>query len=120
MNPQPPATDYFLTLDLGHPPLPPAKVEAELTAALSQVRGSATLRAIKVVHGYGSHGRGGATKETVRNWAFQFRRRFRCVIAGESYNIFDADTQELRDECGQAADADLGAANPGITILWVK
>ncbi|MDZ7344205.1 MAG: hypothetical protein ONA90_06785, partial [candidate division KSB1 bacterium] len=73
-----------------------------------------------VIQGYGSHGRGGSTKETVRNWAYQFRRRFRAVIAGEEYGIFDSDTQAMRQQCGQITDADLGAGNLGITLLWVK
>ena len=112
--------NYTLTLDVGHPPRPPKQVENELDAALIKVRSSSTLRAIKVIHGYGSHGQGGHTKVTVRNWAFQFRRRFRAIINGEAYDIFDADTQELRDECGQLADNDLGIGNPGITLIWVK
>jgi hypothetical protein len=109
--------NYFFVIDVGHPP---QQVENELAEALAKVRNSSTLRVIKVIHGYGSHGRGGSTKETVRNWAFQFRRRFRAVINGEDYNIFDDDTQEMRQECGQIDDADLGLGNPGITLLWVK
>jgi hypothetical protein len=113
-------TNYFFVIDVGHPPRPPQQVEDELAAALAKVRNSSTLRVIKVIHGYGSHGRGGSTQEMVRNWAFQFRRRLRAVINGEDYNIFDGDTQELRQECGQIDDADLGLGNPGITLLWVK
>ena len=111
---------FLLTLDVGHPPRPPAQVEAELGGALSRVRSSAGLRGIKVVHGYGSHGRGGSTRDTVRDWAFQFRRHFRGVINGEDYHLFNDLTQELRQECGQFDDPDLGAGNAGITILWVK
>jgi len=110
----------MLALDVGHPPRSPQQVENELDGAFARVRNSPTLRVIKVIHGYGSHGRGGSTKENVRNWAFQFRRRFRAIINGEDYNIFDDDTQEMRDECGQAADNDLGIGNTGITLIWVK
>jgi hypothetical protein len=112
--------NYFFVIDVGHPPRLPQQVENELAAALTKVRNSSTWRVIKVIHGYGSHGRGGNTKETVRNWAFQFRRRWRAVINGEDYNIFDDDTQEMRQVCGQISDADLGSGNPGITLLWVK
>lgn len=117
MNPSP---GYLLTIDLAHPARPPARVEADLEAVFHKVRNSTQHRAIKVIHGYGSHGRGGSTRETVRDWAYNFRRRLRAVIYGENYNIFDDDTQELREECGQIDDHDLNAANPGITILWVK
>lgn len=111
---------YLLVIDVGHPPRLPKQVENELEAAFAKVRSSSTLRALKVIHGYGSHGRGGSTKETVRNWAFQFRQRFRAVINGEDYDIFDDDTQEMRGECGQIADTDLGTGNAGITLIWVK
>ncbi len=112
--------NYFLVLDVGHPPRSPQQVEDELAAALAKVRNSSILRVIKVIHGYGSHGRGGSTKDTVRNWAFHFRRRMRAVINGEDYNIFDDDTQAMRQTCSQINDADLGIGNPGITLLWVK
>ena len=111
---------YILTIDVAHPARPPAAVEAALQDALMQVRNSRQWRAVKVVHGYGSHGKGGATKETVRNWAYQFRRHFRALIHGEDYGIFDDDTREMREECGQVVDSDLNASNAGITILWVK
>lgn len=113
-------TQYILTIDVAHPRRGPKQVEDELDAALSKVRNHSTLRAVKVIHGYGSSGKGGATKETVKNWAYQRRRRLRAVIAGEDYDLFDDDVQELRDECGQMDDPDLGAGNPGVTVLWVK
>lgn len=112
--------NYILTVDLGHPPRPPAKVEAELTNLLSDVRNSRDYRVLKIVHGYGSHGLGGTTRETVRDWAYRFRRHFRAVINGEDYSIFDDETQDMRDECGQLEDPDLSQSNPGITILCIK
>ncbi len=115
-----PSRDYLLTIDLAHPPRPPARVEADLEAMLLKVRSSSQHRVIKVIHGYGSHGRGGSTRETARDWAYNFRRRLRAVIHGENYTFFDDDTQKMRDECGKIDDSDLNAANPGITILWVK
>ena len=112
--------EYMLTLDVAHPSRPPARVEAELQDAWQEVRNSKQWRALKVVHGYGSHGKGGATRETVRDWAYRFRRHFRAVIDGERYGIFDDDTRDMREECGQSADSDLGAGNSGITVFWVK
>ena len=119
-DPMKPSPDYVLTVDLGHPPRPAARVEADLEALLMKVRNSHQYRAIKVIHGYGSHGRGGSTRETVRDWAYNARKRLRATITGESYGIFDDDTQEMRDECGKIDDHDLNSANSGITILWVK
>ncbi len=87
--------------------------------AWHHVRGSANLRVLKVIHGYGSSGSPGSLREVARNWAWNHRRHFRAVIEGEQYTAFDARTQELRDAVGQYADADLGAANPGILIIWI-
>ena len=108
------------SIDVAHPPRHPDVVESELASAWSTVRNSATLRIIKIVHGHGSTGKGGSTKEIVRNWLFRSRTKLRAVIDGENYGMFDADVQEMRNEVGQFDDRDLNACNPGITIVWVK
>ena len=109
-----------LVIDVAHPPRRPGDVEDELLHALSQVRNSGSLRILKIVHGYGKSGKGGGTREVVRNWAFQNRARLKSIINGEEYGLYDASTQELRKDAGEYSDPDLGAMNPGITIVWVK
>ena len=110
----------LVTIDVAHPPRHPDDVEAELDDVAARVMRSESHRVLKVVHGYGSSGRGGTTREVVRNWAFRRRARFRAVIAGESYALDDEATRELRIEVGSYNDADLDGANRGITIVWVK
>ena len=107
-------------IDVAHPPRHPDVVEQQLTDAWSKVRNSSTLRILKIVHGHGSTGKGGSTKDVVRNWAFRNRGRFKAVINGENYSMYDADTQEMRDGVGTFRDLDLENANPGVTILWIK
>ena len=114
------AIDYIVSLDVAHPARKPDEVERELDAMLTKIRNHPGWRALKIVHGYGSSGKGGATKATVKNWAFSRRQHLRAIIEGERYELFNADTQKMRSECGQADDPDLGAANPGITVVWVK
>lgn len=92
----------------------------ELVRAWTQVRNSSTLRVLKIVHGYGSSGKGGSTKEVVRNWVFRKRAKFGNIIDGENYSLFDPGTQRMRTEIGEYADVDLGSGNSGITIVWVK
>ena len=111
---------YMLTIDVAHPPRHPEHVETELNDRLSEVRGSSTYRAIKVIHGYGSKGGAGSTKDTVRDWAYRFKRHFKGIIYGEDYHKFDHQTQKIRNECGYIDDSDLEATNSGITILWIK
>ncbi len=110
----------LLTIDVAHPPRRPAEVEETLLDAWETVRNSPTLRLVKVIHGYGSGGKGGSTREVVRNWAFSNRARFRAVVYGEEYDIHDPGTMKIRREIGQYPDKDLTMRNPGVTIIWVK
>ena len=89
------------TIDVAHPPRHPDVVETELLEAWSTVRNSPSLRVLKIIHGHGSTGKGGVTKELVRNWAFRNRNRFRAIIDGENYTLFDADVLEMRPDVGQ-------------------
>lgn len=110
----------LLVIDVAHPPRHPDIVEQELMDAWQKVRNSPGLRVLKIIHGHGSKGKGGSTKETVRNWAFRQRGKFLAVIPGEEYSPFHDDTARLRFEIGALPDPDLGIPNPGITIIWVK
>lgn len=105
----------LLTVDVGHPPRKPAQVERELHEAVEKVRNSATWRIVKVIHGNGY-----ATLTTVRNWTFRNGRSIRATIDGANYDLFNTATRVMRSECGQYTDQDLGKANGGITIIWVK
>jgi hypothetical protein len=105
-------------IDVAHPPRHPDRVEEDLGAALAEARNAPGLRVLKIIHGYGSSGSGGSTKEVVRNWLFR-RKTLRAVIEGERYGLLDPDTQEMRRELKGEADPDLDAANRGITVVWI-
>lgn len=110
----------IFSLDVAHPPRHPDVVEKELLDAWSSVRNSSTHRVLKIIHGHGSTGKGGTTKTLVRNWAFRNRSKFKAIINGENYGVFDPEVQEMRAEVGQYPDGDLQRTNPGITVVWVK
>jgi len=109
----------LLTIDVAHPPRHPDQVEQELLDAWQKVRNSPDLRVLKIIHGHGSTGKGGATRETVRNWLYRHRAKFVAVIAGEDYTLSNEDAARLRSEVGAFPDPDLGSPNPGLTIVWV-
>jgi len=110
----------LLTIDLGHPPAPADEVESLLLDALTRVRNSPGLHLLKVIHGYGSTGKGGSTREVVRNWLYRHPTWSRMVVAGENYSLFNADLRPLCEELGTFDDPDLGSANPGFTLVWVR
>ncbi len=112
--------DPLLVVDVAHPPRTQEAVEAELEDALSRIRASKVYRVLKIVHGYGASGRGGITKGVVQNWLFRHGEAVRGVVAGESYDILDPATMAMRAEVGQFPDEDLGRANRGITVVWVR
>jgi hypothetical protein len=111
---------YIRTLDIAHPPLSSAVVEKILDEEIAQARSSHAYRVVKVIHGSGTVLKPGKLKEAVKMWAYRNRSRIRCVIAGEDYHLLDASTQQLRKELGAIADTDLGVANTGITLIWIR
>ena len=111
---------YIHTIDIAHPSLTSENAERVLDDELKQVRSTQQWRVLKVIHGYGTNKRPAVLKQVVQNWAHRNRTRLLAVIPGEDYDILDAKTQEMRKQCGQVPDADMGKSNPGITLLWIK
>ena len=76
-------------------------------------------RILKVIHGYGSRGKGGSLKTLVRNWAFAHRSRIREIIDGENLSPFNPVVQQLLAE-NELTPSDMGVPTEGITILWIR
>jgi len=111
---------YFHTIDIAHPPLTSGAAEEVLDDIVNQIRSTQKWRVLKIIHGHGTQERPAVLKQVVLNWAYRNRSRLRVVIPGENYNILDAATQEMRKECGQVLDPDLGISNTGMTLIWIK
>jgi len=111
---------YFHTLDIAHPPLTSDTAEEVIEDEVNQIRGTQKWRVLKIIHGHGTNDRPAVLKQVVHNWAHRNRSHLRAVILGENYNILDATTQEMRKQCGQVPDPDLGMSNPGMTLIWIK
>ena len=79
--------------------------------------------AIKVLHGYGSHGKGGAILVALRQRLRQLKKKKVIVdyFGGDKWNVFDSTTNEiLNKDKSIYNDEDMGKANPGITIIVLK
>jgi hypothetical protein len=81
------------------------------------------VRVLKVIHGYGSSGKGGTLNHGLRK-SFALRKKegvIRDFIPGESFDIFNAAVLQLLELApALRGDPDLGQANLGITIVWLK
>ncbi len=81
------------------------------------------VKVLKVIHGYGSSGKGGALCVGLRK-SFGLRKKegvIKAFIAGENFTIFNAAALDLLEAVPELrGDPDLGATNEGVTILWLK
>jgi hypothetical protein len=83
----------------------------------------AGAKVLKVIHGYGSSGKGGALCVGLRK-SFGLRKKERVIrdfIPGEDFTIFNPTTLNLLGAVPEMrGDRDLGASNEGVTIVWLK
>ena len=90
------------------------RLERELTLARQQ-----GYAAVKIIHGYGSSGVGGALRTEVQKWLRQRagNSQIRAFIPGEDWRISDERTWELlKAQPELKKDTDLGRTNLGISI----
>jgi hypothetical protein len=111
---------YIKNIDIAHPPLSSETAEELLNNEIRALRNATEIKALKIIHGYGSSKGKSVLKEMVKNWAYNNRKNILAVIPGEEYGLLNAKTMEMRKHCGQLSDPDLDTANPGITVIWIK
>ena len=90
-----------------------------LAAALEDARRRG-VGVLKVVHGYGSSGVGGALKDAIRK-SLRLRRKEGKVVDivhGENWSVFEERVARLLDaHPGLRRDVDLERGNEGITVV---
>ncbi len=81
------------------------------------------IRVLKIIHGYGSSGRGGTLCIGLRK-SFALRKKegiIREFIPGEDFSVFNPVTLALLEAVPELrGDPDLGATNEGVTVLWLQ
>jgi hypothetical protein len=81
------------------------------------------VRVLKVIHGYGSSGKGGKLCIGLRK-SFALRRKeglIRDYISGEDFTIFEDRTMAVLEAVpALRGDPDLNVTNEGVTILWIR
>lgn len=81
------------------------------------------VRVLKVIHGYGSSGKGGALCVGLRK-SFKLRKKegvIRDFVAGEDFSIFNTTVLAMLEAAPDLrGDMDLNATNEGVTVVWLK
>ena len=118
-KPQPQNTVPVINLEAGMPFVEEAIRRMNLGIQEYRCRG---VGVVKLIHGYGSTGKGGKICTGVRNELADLKRRkqIREYIAGEDFGPFDASSRLLVERNRRvAADPDYGRGNHGITVVVI-
>ena len=78
---------------------------------------------LKIVHGYGSTGKGGTLRKSLRTMLLRMQHEGKIgrVIFGESWDLFDEPSRNLMDRYPLIrGDRDIGRGNAGITIVETR
>lgn len=78
------------------------------------------VRAVKIIHGYGSHGVGGEICKTLRNTlkTLKKNRKIKDYLLGSEWDLASPKCMRILLELKDCYDdEDLGKRNPGITIV---
>jgi len=112
-----PALIKIVNLEEGMPTVDQARLRMEFELELARRGG---YHAVKLIHGYGSSGVGGALRtELQKTLRLAARARaLRAFIAGEDWRVSDETTWELLKRFPEwKQDSDLGRNNFGISII---
>ena len=77
---------------------------------------------LKLIHGYGSHGKGGSTlKEVRRILSFMKKQgKVKNFFNGDKWNLFEEEAIDILNKDKTIVnDCDLNRKNPGITIVVI-
>ena len=80
-------------------------------------------RCVKIIHGYGSTGRGGAIRKACRQKLLEYRRRgvIKNQCYGEKLGPFSEEGRKFAEICPEIrGDIDWGRENPGVTVVLFK
>ena len=111
---------HEINLELGYPTADEAL--RRLDSGLSAAR-HLHAPAVKLIHGYGSSGKGGRIRTAVRKFLREelAQGRIAAVICGEQFSIFDEDTRRAFSRCtALRQDPDLEQCNSGVTFVLFK
>tara|TARA_Y100001970_G_C13865544_1_gene666345 strand:- start:410 stop:745 length:336 start_codon:yes stop_codon:yes gene_type:complete len=101
-------------IDIGHSNFNLDKAMIALETEISQIIFNQKYKAVKVITGHGS----GILKKKVKQWCISQEGRFKAIIFGEEYNLFNKKASDMRLECGIKNDLDFGRNNTAVFYIW--
>ena len=107
----------IINLERGMPLVEQAR--AQLSQALLTAKAN-RVRSLKIIHGYGSSGKGGAIKADVHRFLLQKKREgfIREFVKGEEFSPFyQSARQAVALDPSLTRDSDYSRGNDGITIV---
>ena len=110
---------HEINLEIGRPDVIQALRQLEFFIANVRVQNE---KVIKIIHGYGSTGRGGSIRGGVRRLMREYKAdgRITLLIKGEDFSIFDPSTRYLIEKSPDVSDdKDLNRSNNGITYIML-
>ena len=105
----------FKIIDIGHQNLSLENALSLLETTVSKTVYEGDVKAVKVITGHGS----GRLRDSVRSWLDEQEGRFRAVIIGEQYHMFNKNASDMRAECNVKNDVDFGKKNSAVTYIWL-
>ena len=102
-------------IDIGHKGQNANDAITDLEVEISTAKSDSQTTAVKIIHGLGS----GRVAFEVRRWAKEQKGRFKGVINGEDYDMFNKAAVDMRSGFLTSDDEDFNRRNPGITIIWL-
>jgi hypothetical protein len=84
---------------------------------------AAGTKLLKIIHGYGSTGKGGTIRKVCRQKLMEYRRRWIItgICCGEDLTPFSEEGRRFAEKCPEIRkDSDWGMGNPGVTIVMFK
>jgi hypothetical protein len=106
----------ILNIEAGWPTIEEAR--QRLLAEILQAKQSRVV-AVKIIHGYGSTGKGGALRGPLRKSLLRRKKEglVTRVIFGENWSVFEEDARYAIECCPELrSDRDLNHSNEGMTI----
>jgi hypothetical protein len=110
----------LINMEHGFPTAEEARTRLATELDVARTKGIGLL---KIVHGYGSTGKGGTLRKALRTMLLKLQNEGKIgrVIFGENWDLFDEPSRNLMERYPLTrGDRDIGRGNAGITLVEVR